>query len=68
MSMFWKSGRMAALASVSILGLAVAAEARELRGWNLHVPDYPGLIAMDAGDLCARAVALAALAVPLTRR
>ena len=47
MSMFWKSGRMAALASVSILGLAVAAEARELRGWNLHVPDYPGSIAMD---------------------
>ena len=47
MSMFWKSGRMAILASVSVLGLAVAAEARELRGWNLHVPDYPGSIAMD---------------------
>ena len=29
MSMFWKSGRMAILASVSVLGLAVAAEARD---------------------------------------
>ncbi|HMQ39689.1 MAG TPA: hypothetical protein PKC09_00325 [Paracoccus sp. (in: a-proteobacteria)] len=58
--MFWKLDRMAIPASVSVLGLAVAAEARDQRGWNLHVPDYPGSIAMDAGDLCAADFAVAA--------
>lgn len=47
MSIFWKSGRLAILASGAILGLAVNADARELRGWNLHVPDYPGSIALE---------------------
>lgn len=47
MSIFWKSGRLAILASVSVLGLVAAADARELRGWNLHVPDYPGSIALE---------------------
>lgn len=47
MSINWNRSRLAILASVSILGLAATADARELRGWNLHVPDYPGSIAME---------------------
>lgn len=47
MSIFWKSGRLAILASGAILGFALNADARELRGWNLHVPDYPGSIALE---------------------
>lgn len=39
----------ALLASVAALGLvaASAAAAQDLRGWNTHVPDYPGSVAMD---------------------
>jgi tripartite ATP-independent transporter DctP family solute receptor len=41
--------RRALLASTAALGLfaASAAAAQELRGWNTHVPDYPGSTAMD---------------------
>ncbi|MFN3953991.1 MAG: TRAP transporter substrate-binding protein [Pararhodobacter sp.] len=38
----------ALLASVAALGLvAASAAAQDLRGWNTHVPDYPGSVAMD---------------------
>lgn len=47
MSIFWKHGRTAVLTSIAVLGLATTAHSRELRGWNLHVPDYPGSIAME---------------------
>jgi tripartite ATP-independent transporter DctP family solute receptor len=40
-------GRIAALVTVSAFCFSLTAEARELRGWNLHVPDYPGSIAME---------------------
>ncbi len=44
------------LTSAAALGLFAAstAGAQELRGWNTHVPDYPGSIAMDHfGELVA---------------
>lgn len=40
-------GRMMALAASVAVCAVAAAEAKELRGWNLHVPDYPGSIAME---------------------
>jgi tripartite ATP-independent transporter DctP family solute receptor len=43
--------RNTVLASVVALGASIAATAvtaQDLRGWNTHVPDYPGSIAMDA--------------------
>lgn len=47
-------GRIAAVAAASAVCLTFAAEARELRGWNLHVPDYPGSIAMEKfGEIIA---------------
>ena len=47
MSIAWRHGRASILALAAALVVGVAAEARELRGWNLHVPDYPGSIAME---------------------
>lgn len=48
--------RRVLIASAAALGLFAAsnAGAQELRGWNTHVPDYPGSIAMDHfGELVA---------------
>lgn len=46
--------RIASLAAAGAVAFSLAAEARELRGWNLHVPDYPGSIAMEKfGELIA---------------
>lgn len=47
MSFGWRLGRMSILAATAALCVGVAAQARDLRGWNLHVPDYPGSIAME---------------------
>ena len=33
--------------AISALSISSIAGAEELRGWNTHVPDYPGSIAMD---------------------
>lgn len=44
------SGRLASVAIVAtsaLLGLTTLTEARELRGWNLHVPDFPSSYAME---------------------
>lgn len=47
MSIAWRHCRASILALTAALAIGTAAEARELRGWNLHVPDYPGSIAME---------------------
>ncbi|MDR7126366.1 TRAP transporter substrate-binding protein [Pseudotabrizicola sp. 4114] len=47
MSIALRLGRTTALALTAALGVATMADARDLRGWNLHVPDYPGSIAME---------------------
>ncbi|MGY6704630.1 TRAP transporter substrate-binding protein [Roseinatronobacter sp.] len=47
MSISWRLGRASILALSAALVVTSAAQARELRGWNLHVPDYPGSIAME---------------------
>ncbi|NDW33415.1 TRAP transporter substrate-binding protein [Salipiger sp. PrR007] len=47
MNLSWRPGRMIALAASLALTVAASAEARELRGWNLHIPDYPGSVAME---------------------
>jgi tripartite ATP-independent transporter DctP family solute receptor len=40
--------RTTALAGVlAILGFTGAAQAKELRGWNTHAPDYPNSVAME---------------------
>ncbi|MEO3388723.1 TRAP transporter substrate-binding protein [Mesorhizobium sp. CAU 1741] len=54
MNIVQRLGRIAAVAAVSAVAFSYTAEARELRGWNLHVPDYPGSIAMEKfGELLA---------------
>ncbi|MEZ5450065.1 MAG: hypothetical protein R3E89_14210 [Thiolinea sp.] len=39
--------KTAALAGVISLGLSVAVQAAEIKGWNTHAPDYPVSVAMD---------------------
>jgi tripartite ATP-independent transporter DctP family solute receptor len=54
MNIAQRLGRIAVLAAAGAVALSLTAEARELRGWNLHVPDYPGSIAMEKfGELIA---------------
>lgn len=54
MSITWRLGRMSIFASTAVACMVTSAQARELRGWNLHVPDYPGSIAMEQfGDAIA---------------
>lgn len=54
MTIAQRLSRFAAVAVVGAVAFAHAAEARELRGWNLHVPDYPGSVAMERfGELIA---------------
>jgi tripartite ATP-independent transporter DctP family solute receptor len=47
MTISWRLSRVMALVASVTISVAASAEARELRGWNLHVPDYPGSIAME---------------------
>ena len=47
MTFSWRICGRAIMTTAAVLGFAATAQARELRGWNLHVPDYPGSIAMD---------------------
>lgn len=42
-----KKAALAATASAFVLGSLGAAHAAELRGWNIHVADYPNTIALD---------------------
>lgn len=46
MSISWRLGRASILSLTAALAVT-SVEARELRGWNLHVPDYPGSVAME---------------------
>jgi len=34
-------------AAALILGMSMSAQAKEWRGWNIHVPGYPNTVAMD---------------------
>lgn len=43
-----------AVAGVAVTMLAAPVFSQEIRGWNTHVPDYPGSVAMDRfGELVA---------------
>lgn len=54
MNITLRLSRIATMAAIGAVCLSFSAQARELRGWNLHVPDYPGSVAMEKfGELLA---------------
>ncbi len=44
---YFKKIVLASAAAALLIGFSVSAQAKEWRGWNIHVAGYPNTVAMD---------------------